>query len=452
MFRAIREKLKEIFNPWLQKKFIGDVVSLQIGTAGLMFIYFVTGIVIARFLHVEDLGTYALVIALLNTIYFFIDIGSGLFRATATELSTAYASRDREKMLDTIAYTLKQYLFLCSLISGVGFLISPYVSGIVFGNTRIGLLARPLFLVGFLNIPYDSILRILQAMQKMKLFALIENGYWGFRFIFVVIALLGDFGIQGVIYSWVVTAILWAFISYILYLNLSMKNAPILPRLSDIYKRIWKVKSKGFFRFGLSITIDKNITNLYINLPIILLGRFFSSSEVGYFKIAIGIISLPILFLESISPKVVGIFPEYILKGEMEKLKRFFKNISLSTGLISIFITSLLMVFAPYFVNLLYGKEYYPAVRLIYMLGLYLIIVGFTTSLEPLYRTLKKVNLAIMAKVITLVILFFPGWMLIRNAGNLGAAFLLSVLYLVSSFIILFLIYPLLKSVNFSYE
>lgn len=426
------------------KRFISGVISLQAGTAVLMCINFITGIVIARFLGAENLGTYALVIALLNTTYLLIDLGSGISQAVVTELSIAYSTGDKEKMADTIICCLKQYIFLSSLISGIGFLVSPYISIILFGNPQIGILARPLFLLGFLQIPYELILCVMHALQKMRLLTLIENAYWGFRLIFILIALMMGFGIQGIIYGWIIAATLCSLISYIAYLKFSMKIAA-LPALNDIYKRIWKIKSAGIFRLGLSITVDRNIDNLCINLPMILLGRFSNASEVGYFKAAMGMISLPLPFLGAISRNLVYIYPEYILKDTTSGLRRFFKNISLTSGLISILITLLFMALAPYLVNTLYGKEYLPSIKLFYTLGLYLVIAGFSVGLEPLYRTLKKINLAIQAKVFALAILFLPGWILVKNADRLGAAFFASSLYLTSSLIVLSYIYPLLK-------
>ncbi|GGW22044.1 lipopolysaccharide biosynthesis protein [Arenibacter certesii] len=118
---------------------------------------------------------------------------------------------------------------------------------------------------------------------------------------------------------------------------------------------------RGHFNYGYKLTISSLLTNLYLNLYKIIIGKLFTPATVGYFNQADGLRQFPVNQLSNVFNKVS--FPLFAsIQHDDEKLKNSYRiilNVVLSLSS-SIMIISILIAEPLYLV--VYGFKWLPAV------------------------------------------------------------------------------------------
>lgn len=433
----INEELLALF----KIKFVKDTLILQAGTLVIMGTNFATSVLLARTLQPERYGIYALVFSLYGLIGLFGNVGVG--QATVTRLAEAYAKGDEEEITNLLAFFVKMSAIMATFISIVGFLVLPYLAARMYGDPEIGHVARPLFLIAPLGVMYGLVTTILQSVRMMQQLTILESLMTILTSALVIGFVLLDLGVRGIVYGHVLATLLSSAIGLFIYHRLRWQLGSALPSLREALSKMGKVKIREYFTFGFLIAVDKNIAKLYAILPIALLGMFVAASEVGYFKIAFSSIEILAVPFGVITRNLATKLPESKYRNGVKNLKHIFLKVSLCSGLMSAIIAIGFLILAPRLITILYGRGYIPSVNMMYILSLYFIATGFGVGLGPLYRTLQKVELAILAKLITLCTIMPLSSITIlvlgRNPNGTMMALILSIMQMTSIVIHMFL-------------
>jgi len=419
------EKVRE----FLRIKFVKDTLFLQTGGLLARVVAVPFSIILARLLHPEGLGLYHLSFAVLGLIGV---IGNlGVTDAGINRLATAYAIRDTEETKDILSFILKMFLIMTAVVFTVGMIIAPYISKAMYQNTEIGLFVRVLLLTMPLGILFLLSNIIFQSTRNMKTLVISENLRGLITPVIVVTAVLLGFGIMGAVSGNVIATAIGALLASILYFRLRSSN-PALPSFREmVFNKLSRAKFKRYFSFSFLIAIDKNIVRFYPLLPVLFLGMFFPPQEVGYFRIALGVVTIPTIVVQAISRNMSVKVPEAYATNGISGMKSVIYKITKFSIMLSIVSTVLILIVMPYVIRFLYGSEYTPSINIAYVLAIHAAFNGAGVGFY-IFRTLDKLKYPIFCNLATLALVSPIGIMLIQSMGGLGAAIYMVCLYVVS--------------------
>lgn len=143
---------------------------------------------------------------------------------------------------------------------------------------------------------------------------------------------------------------------------------------------LWKFSRKSFkelFSFGYKLLISGLIDSLYRNIYYLVIGKFFSASELGFYTRAQTFNDLPSKNLNGIISRVT-----YPVLSEIQdnpvKLKFGYKKMIQSVMLVSMVLMALLAAVAEPLVLVLIGQKWQPAI-------IYLQLLTFVSMMYPLH-------------------------------------------------------------------
>jgi len=373
----------------IKKKFIQDVMVLQIGSFFSIAISAITSIIFARLLGADNYGIYALVFSFVGLVGIFMDVGAGY--AVLTLLPAAYAQKNKQEIKNILSYFIYIVLFI-SLIVGLLLLIfSPLLADLMYHRAEVGHLARYIILAAIIRILFSLLTLILQSVRKIKLLTITENlNKFVYLIIPVLFVILG-YGLWGIVFGHFISAILFFIFSFFILNHLVGKDK-LIPSLAEILKNFKKIKFKKYLKFSILISLNKNLGNLFTLLPITFLGMFAATtSQIAYFNIATGYLGITLIFMTAIARILLVQLPKSLVYGK-EVFRSNFKRVSLISGFGFIFLLLIFALFAHFLVILFYGQQYLPVVRLIYALSLGYILSGFSVGYSSFFRTLDKLK------------------------------------------------------------
>jgi O-antigen/teichoic acid export membrane protein len=390
--------------------FIKDVGFLQISNLFSIFIGAIGSIILARSLGPESYGIYGLIFAFTGIIGLLMNWGADY--ASLTLLAEAYAIKDRKEIINILTYYIKISLIIVLSIGILGIIFSSQITKLLYHNAEIGQLGRIVLFGIIINIIYNLLSIILQTSRRIKQLIVLEIlNKFVFVFLPIVFVLFG-LGVLGYVWGYLISAFLFLFVSFLALYFLS-RNEEMMISFREIFSIFKKIDLKRYFRFGFSIAINKNIGILYSLLPTIVLGAFSSTTDVAYFKIAMGYIGFPLMVLEPIS-RLLGVqLPKSKIYG-IGTLRKHFYKVSLLSGLGCFCLMIIFAVLAPLLIKLLYGVEYISSINLVYWLSIFGIVSGFEIGLGSVYRTLDKMRTSIIITISQLVLVILTVLLLMK--------------------------------------
>ncbi len=422
--------LNKRFSDLSRIKFVRDTFTLQIGTALKIGISAITSIILARILKPSGYGTYGLVFSIFGFINILGDVGADY--STIARFSAAYTRGDRKEATELLAFFIKISLITSVLILILGILGAPYLALKLYKNPEIGYLTRLLFLTVPLGIIYSFATDVLQSIRMMKQLTILESLDSIITSLLVICFVLIGLGINGVVYGNVLATLLSSIIGLLIYFKLHRQMESILPSFGEVLKRLPRIEVRKYFSLGFLISVSKNIDRFIDSMPTLILGSFIAVEGVAYFNIAMGAASLIVVSTAAIARNLGSKLPQIIGKGNLDEFRSNFVKASVYTGYISLGCTFVFLFAAPYLVRYLYGREYLPAVRLIYLLAIYSGVSGFRVGPVQLYRTIERVDIPIKINLLLLVFLTPVGLILIKYFKATGAALFVSGWYVFS--------------------
>jgi len=439
------EKIVSGFKNFIKISFVRDVGILQTGKFFSVFLSVIGSIALARLLQPELYGIYGLVFAFVGLVGIFTDWGGSY--ASLTLLAEAYAQKDKEAIKNILTYFVKITLLAIGILGILSIVFAPFLTDLIYQNSQVGQWARIILVAVFIGIFYNLLVIVLQSLRKIKKLTILESINKVAYLVFPVGLLWAGFGLAGVIWGHFISSFIFLILSFLIYSSLAQKKE-YLPSFKEIFSNFGKIKINKYFKFGFLIALDKNIGRLIALLPVLILGYLTSPAEIGYFKIALGYITIPTLILGPISRLLMVQLPKSKSYG-LDILKRHFFKTTLYSGAIATLMLIPFVVLAPFLINLFYGREYSPSIQLVYYLAIMTILSGLGVGISSFYRTVNrmKTSIAIIsAQTVFFVFLTFFSVKIFTFLTAISLSFALSALF---ATILQFLI---IKSIFKNYE
>ncbi len=344
--------------------------------------YFIATIILAGKLGPKEFG-------LIGMIMLFVAIGNNLIDSgMSTSLLRSRFITDKDYSTVFITNILMSVFVYCIL-----FLIAPLVSS--FYGQPILIVVIRFYCLGFVVNSFRSIhnVKLMKDMEFKKLAILNFPG----NIISMVISIWMGFkgyGIWSLVNLFLInqiisTIVFWSFIKW---------------------KPLWVFdfeNYKNHFQFGYKLLLSAQLNTIFENLYNILIGRFYTVINLGYYERAYTFNNYPVSVLSGIILKV-SLPSLSLIKNEHDRLKKAYKSIMQMAFFVSSSALGFAALLAPQIINLILGVKWLPVVPLFQVLSISFIFYPIHSLniniLSVFGRSDLFLKLEIVKKVTTLIV------------------------------------------------
>ncbi len=376
---------------------LGQIIARTIG-----FGYF---IFLARSLTVENFGVYAWV---LGFVYNFLPVADfGIER---------YILKNLPRHLDKAKDYFRNLLGLKLVLGGLTLVLTISL-GLIIGLSGEKLTSLLIFSTVFLPYNVFHLIVSFQNAREEVITGIITNLFFS-----LLGALLG----AGAVF--LDLGVTWLFVAYLLSLFINVlglairaqrAGLPLKPKLEkETIKRVWQE-----CRFFAILVI---MTNFYLRIPLITIGRIMGNYWAGIYGSISKFLESGVLIPQAVSLAVAPTFSRLLIQNK-NKLKKLYYQTSLGVIGLSLIPLSLFLLAGNWFIGLVYGERYLPAVPALRVLALSLPLLFFNYLAANIIENSKKVKKFVpwaighFILVFGLAIIMPARWGIIGGAGSLLA-------------------------------
>jgi lipopolysaccharide exporter len=352
--------------------------------------------VVARIVSPEELGVFALAIA----------IQLLLADMAALGVSSAIARSDLDEA--KIAPTVITISIFTSLMLGLAMaLLAPNIAAMV-GSPQatdtIRILAIALALVGPFAVPSAQLQR---RYRQDILFRATAISFLPSSAVLLMLALLGD-GAVAFAWSRVVGQLLTGLI--ILFSVEHLYGPGLNPRYA-----------RGLIAFGLPIAMTNVLSQALLNMDYVFIGRLMSTSDVGLYMLAFNVSTWSTALIGSVlNGMVLPAFSQVKLDGG--NLSRALAHATGVVGLIACPIAGFTFVFAHQIIGTIYGSKWTAAAPALALLSLYGVFFVIALLLANVLIALGSTAILFVAQIAGIVVLAPLLMVGVTHFGLIGAA------------------------------
>jgi len=357
----------------------------------------VIGILLARFLGVEQFGQYATVIAFVNLFMVFNDLG-------VSRYSLIEGSRDKEKLATLLGNGLVIELVLSLFLYGLMAIIINLVgySAIIIELFIILAVAELLFESRKI---YQS---TLQSLTKFYLISWQQIIYSVLFLSLVLVSVLYKPEVKVIAYIQLfVSALL--FLIYLVFVFKYIRPVVKLREIPAMLKRSWIFCISSVFFI------------VYFQIDIVMLSIMKTEVDVGLYSAAYRLVVAFYMIPQIIFQVALPYIYKFSLTDK-EKFSRITHTIQKYLLAMAVPITVIFLFGADQIINLIYGKEYLPAAVVMQIMGIIIIIRFFTYSSAESITAINRQKIRATIEGITAVLNIVLNLFLIPRYGFTGSA------------------------------
>ncbi len=450
----------------LRGKFVRDTLTLQLGRLVVVGLGMIAWVFVPLRLGPVNYGIYALSLSFLN-VWRTLNL-SGLAVSVDTLLPAAVGARDADEILDLLAISLKVTLIWSLFSLLVLALTGPTLAEALYrepvlpqaahgldyallagfktvGIAEVGayaawlaliLIFDPLFLLA------QSCFRARRAMRQAAL--LITFNQLVLTTLQVAAALLWPTAAAQVA-ARVLFAVIASLAGLALYLRQRRDGELLWPSPAAVLRRCPGVSLRGYWRFGLANALDKNLSVLFLQLPLQLTGALAGPVAAGYIHFGLRLIDRSSVLTHAVQDNMQAVVPQSVGRGDYVRLWRNFRRVLLALLAGGLLVYAALLLLAPLVLVPLFGVKWEPVLGLIPALAVFGLATTLGGIFGPLYRALNLVMRMVWMRVLLLLLLLPFGAWLINALGAVGGVWVINALFLISIGLTALLTLPTLR-------
>jgi stage V sporulation protein B len=395
-------------------------------------------IFLARSLSVSDFGLFYAVITVFIFFSTFLDIGLSL--AVSKKIIELKAKQAFNKINNLLFSVIVFQLLISIILVLLIILFSGFLSTSYFhadAHVLLYLLAIWLITVPFVTI-YSC---VFYGFQRIDMFSALDVSK-----ALLVLLLSAFFFYFG--YNIVSPAIAYILTSFILLIVFYFIVKKIFTQFS-LFSAKWDKKLiVDVLKFGVAVSITNFIWLLLVQTDTLVLTYFTSTTQVGFYQVAILISNLILFLANAVSGAIFPVLSDlYIKKKQLlvsEGISMMYKYISL---LVVPFVV-LVFIFPDIVINIVFTSKFLGAVDALRILAVCALFTSFTTinnaALNALGKPLRVAQTMGVIAVLNIILLFI----LVPKYGLVGAAISTTISFVLASILSS---YQLKKQVSFKY-
>lgn len=406
----------------LGSKFVQDTLILQIGKIAVTLLSAVSTIVVTRLMGPESYGFYRQSDNFYN-LWRTLDL-TGVSTSTSTRLGIAVGERNRDELLNLMAFYVQISMATTLTLALLLGILGPVAAQLLQGDSGIGVLAALLALTGPGDAFYNLVTLTFQSRRAFRTLALLQNINQFVLTASMIAAVLLSPTAAGLIVARLFYSYSTMLLALIVYAReRSAQSQPAFPPMLAVLKRAARMSPRPYWRFGVANALDKNASNLYTTLPILLVGSIGGSAAVGYLSLALTGIAQASVLTSAVFDNMQAVVPQLVGRRDYARLWRNFLRVLGVLVLGGVGFYGVMALLAPVVIPPLFGAEWLPAIPVLLALCIYGAVTTFGGIFGPLYRAFGMMKAAFGIKLIALALALPVGVALLNSAARLQIPF-----------------------------
>jgi O-antigen/teichoic acid export membrane protein len=415
----------------LRRKFVRDTLTLQAGKLVNTGLSLLVWILTIRLMGIDNYGVWGLMLSFFHIWQAFQLTGVGM--STTNRLPIAIGQDNPGEILNLMGYYVKIMLAWSAFTLLMLALFAPAAAAALYdGDPRIGQLAAWFALTVAADALYTLVIIALQSRRLMRQMALLQNLNQVALALCVVVAMLVAPTPESMVAARIVYSYGTLLLAFAFYKRLRGAAAVPFPSLRAVFARAVGVPVRGYWRSDLLMALDKNISNLYTQIPVTLVGVLSGETAAGYLRTALDGVTRAGILTEAVLLNMQAVVPQAVGRGDYAWLRDNFGRVLRGMALLGVAFYTLLGLSAPLLLPLLLGAEAAPAVPAFVVLMGFGVITAVGGIFGPLYRAFDLLGAAFGIKLITTLVMLPLGVFLIQRLDAVGGAWLINGLYALS--------------------
>ncbi len=404
--------------------FVRGALQFQLGSVGAMLVQAIAGVVLARLLGPHEYGRFAIVMSMaaVGSVL----LGAGAADAMAPVLSRAHHSGDDTGVRDAILFLGKFVLITAAIVFVFGLSI-PALAGHFYGDRMLGWFAFAVLMASAVSTvlltPTQLALQVFGRIGKLSALTFADQTI---RQGFVVGLVLAGLGVAGASLGHLIGALVVLMASAAFWWRLR-QAWPLVPSIDSLWKDVPDT-GRQYIRPTLWVLADRNLAMLYGAAPVALAALFLTATDVSYFKIALGWVTLALAVLSPVSVLLNTELARIQVQQPLYLRARFIRITGVAV-VASAFVTGIAALIARPVFQILYGAQYAAAVPLVYWLVPFGALFGLGVALGPMWRVINKVRVSIVINIVVLCTGVPLALLAMRHWGVLGAVAMVTAWY-----------------------
>ncbi len=388
----------------LRSKFIRDTLFLQAGKFSLILLSLVSSVLVWRLLGPERSGIFALGESLLN-VWQSLDL-SGVGTSTSVRLAIAIGARDETAILELLGFYIKLSLLVNGALTVLMIVLGGFIADHFYGGSRQIVNIAVLLAIGSLaDAVYGLVVIALRSRRSMRTFALLQNANQLVLTTCVIVAVLIRPEPESLAVGRLVYSYLTLLLAYVVYTRTRTQGQVSYPTFRAIFTRAITVSPRPYWRFGIANAIDKNISSLFIALPLQLVGSLAGARAVGYLDLALSGMTQAGTLTSAVLDNMQAVVPQAVGRRDYAGLWRNFRRVLVVMTFVSLALYGLLALVAPFAIPPVLGSRWIPAIPPLVILTLYGAVTTVGGNFSPLYRSFNLMSQTIFVKLLTLALI-----------------------------------------------
>jgi O-antigen/teichoic acid export membrane protein len=407
------------------KKVVSDGIYIMIGSVIAFIFSYAFRILLTRTFSVEEYGLFYSIWTFITFFLFFLYLGldtASTYYIVKYNVIKNY-NEIKSVILTTLLFqTITSVIFIILIFIFSNFLEINYFN--YEGSSYILRFFSIYLLFNVFNVINISILLGFQKMKHYSFYAPLQSALYFLITFFLIIL---DFGIYSPFWAYVLTS----FILFLIFLPISQRIFPIYRyKFNNIKKTTCHL-----FSYGIPVILIAIGSRLIIQTDTLVLTKLSSMQGVGLYQSAMPIATAFTVLTTAITIVLFPLFTELWHKKDFNQINIYLKYIYHYLIAILLPIITISIIFSGEILNLVFGKDYFPAkMTLIILLSSVLFNIFSSINFQSLSAFGKP---KLVSKIILSVALFnlIFNIILIPILGTSGAA-----LSTVTSYLILYFV------------
>ena len=394
------KRLGSLFQRARKKKFVRDTLILQVSTVVQNGTYFVTSVLTAKLLGLEQLGRWTTSRELYTFVFFMVSMG--LTNAAISMYSRAHGADDDSARVNAIAALLKLGAVVTALLLAAAVFVMPWAGEYFYRDRTIGLVTSVLCFSVAGEILRALAMAVLGGSRQMKRYALFDMTTNVLRVGLVASALAISPTPMAVGVAYLAHGFTSGLLALRAYAQVRADGDPRLapPPLRRVLAAVPSAPLREFFGLAFLLSLSKAMNTLVPRLAPLLI-PILGVSTISQGMEANGAYSVG-LVLTMVLTGGVGAIAQNVLPtmgqkmGESDvtllELAPLFRRLSLMAGAISMGTTLLSVPIMWFVVTYAYGAEFAEAFEYYLLLATGNLFIGFAVIVEPFYIYAKRLG------------------------------------------------------------
>ena len=361
--------------------------------------------VMARYLGPDGLGLFSMAFMIIGIVEIIAGFGIG---EALVKYVAEYRECERVSSLTSSAFIT---ISVFGIITSVALFFSSNLFADIFDMPYLSILLK-IYAIAFpFSLIYGIILGFLRGLRKMKYFAFLRILDASLALAFILAFLAAGFWVEGAMLG-ILFEIIVIFVVGMLIMKKFMRFS-----LSD-----YQGNTKMLASFGSRIIGANIVGQIYYNIDTLMIGYFLTSTEVGYYAVAISLSRFFWLVPRAIATVAYPAISEYWANGNRQAVNKLVDKSTKYSACILIFAGMSIVFFAKDIITFLFTPEFLPAVLPLAILITGTVTSGILRSVGEIFASVGKVNLVLKISIIGAVGDIILNMILIPIYGIIGAA------------------------------